>query len=97
MSAAASSNMSVSGLMYDNTVDVGSELTCSATGFPAPSFIWADVISGNVTAGFQITVARLGQNVLRCSARNVIRGQEHVETLTVHFNGTGLNFERQQT
>ena len=76
--------------MYDNTVDVGSVLTCGATGFPPPTFSWSDVFYGNVTSGSQYVVRRLGSNVVSCTARNVVRGVVHVDTLRVAFNATGL-------
>lgn len=88
----APSNVSISGVLSENTVDVGSFLTCIATGYPAPIYHWTDRTSGLVTNGSTLRVTRLGHQTFSCMASNVIRGTRRSMEQTISVVVTGRRF-----
>jgi len=61
-------------------------LRCTADGFPAPSFAWTDMSSGEVIATDTITLNKAGVNDYSCTAKNAIRDQESVIETQITVN-----------
>ena len=77
------------GVLSEDTVDIDSNLSCSAVGFPAPDVYWLNVLTGLVTSSANLTMTTLGQNHFICMATNVIRGELYSAELDVEVNVTG--------
>jgi hypothetical protein len=63
-------------------------LKCTADGFPAPSFTWTDVSSGEVFETDTITLRNPGENEFICTATNVIRDVDNIVGAEISINVT---------
>ena len=57
-------------------------LSCTADGYPDPTFTWTDVDTGDVFNTATITLTRSGNYSLVCTATNDIRGVPYTEQIT---------------
>ena len=87
------SNVTISGIMGDWTIDLNASISCSAAGYPEPVFEWKDDTSTLTRPGANMTVTELGLHTFTCIASNIIRGRTHVveRNITLAVTGT-INF-----
>lgn len=85
------SNVTISGMMFDGTVDIGQHLTCTAAGFPLPSIEWLDPITRRWIIGSTLRVVELGPQSVACAASNTIRGFVHRAESNVTVVVTGAS------
>ena len=81
--------LTVWGIEAENTVDINSNLSCTAEGYPAPEIHWVNALSGEISYSANITMTALGVNQLKCIATNAIRGVQRTSQLIVDVNVTG--------
>ena len=67
----------------------GTNMTCSADGYPLPQFQWLGTNGVKVMDGASFTVSTLSSEAYKCIASNTVGGQPNtIESISIMFNST---------